>query len=439
MLARMLQDEKTLKIGSEELAVQLVKDLLEYNKPGASMADFAKYALENYESSGDYWKLMKDGTLVYDHSGWLVDEDGKAILNSDNKQIGADDIETGLLNILFGGTSGRAYTEYTFNQIFSTQNIMIGSGMEFVGGEDTILQRRWDSNQGDIKLNMNLVKISTGNTVADAVFSAMSPGVDRYKESDAFKLGIEFFVRSSSEYANSLDELKKNPQLTDTEYLQGRQQLEVVNREAAISFIESRTLPAERASRDIYQQDYLNAKEDLLQLQLDGSSGSFGSTLAQASLLLAGGRYIYGAENPFYASEAGVDCSGALLFSLQLMGYDLPRGTADDIIKALATKVTGDIRPGDINVRLNAAGTAEHMQTFVNGTDRVDPSGTERNTAANPASIKLRTTPLPAGYEVYRLDVDKLQKYYNPSRDIMGGKLTVSQFNAAWEKLSKYH
>jgi hypothetical protein len=83
----------------------------------------------------DYWTLRKDGTLVYDKSGWLKNEQNKYI-NIDGtlsdkpipgKTIGADGIETGLVNILFGGTSGKAY-DPNDPKVRATQSFLIASG-----------------------------------------------------------------------------------------------------------------------------------------------------------------------------------------------------------------------------------------------------------------------------------------------------------------------
>ncbi|GAB1433420.1 hypothetical protein MASR2M29_20460 [Spirochaetota bacterium] len=53
------------------------------------------------ENSGniDYWKLMEDGSLLYDKDGWLKDSKGNFIVDAKNKRIGDDAIEGGLLKI----------------------------------------------------------------------------------------------------------------------------------------------------------------------------------------------------------------------------------------------------------------------------------------------------------------------------------------------------
>ncbi|HWV46122.1 MAG TPA: hypothetical protein VN039_08910, partial [Nitrospira sp.] len=67
--------------------------------------------MAGYDSLADYWKLTKDGKLQYDGQGYLRDANGLYI-NTDGsrsqnpiagKTVGADGVETGLLNILNGG------------------------------------------------------------------------------------------------------------------------------------------------------------------------------------------------------------------------------------------------------------------------------------------------------------------------------------------------
>jgi hypothetical protein len=431
MADRMLRDGLSLQANP-----LLIDDLIAYYGTGGGMAAFAKYALENYDSSRDYWKLMNDGTLVNDNIGWLIDEEGNPILNSAGKQIGADGIETGLLNILFGGTSGRSYGEFTYDQVMAAQNIMILSSMKFTDGKSlSIFDRQWNGNEDGIKLNMDYTMIAVGDTIAGAVYSKISPEVDRYKTSDAAPPHVYSFLRDTTEHKALLNQLSNFSSLSDIERMDILRQLNVVNTESVIAYINDQLPPVQQANRKIYQQDYENAQNRLQQLQGDNS---FGSMLAQAALLLVGGQYIYGAENPLYAAESGVDCSGAVLFALRLMGYDLPRNTAHDTLTAFASKVTDETRIGDINARIEGERIV-HLQTLTGGVNRVDPFGGEQNSASNPATIIYQTTPIPSGHEAYRFDLNKIGKYYSPSKDIMSGKLTTSQFYLAWNDLLKYH
>ncbi len=61
---------------------------------------YLQYVNKNYDSSKDYWKLTRDGTLEYDRSGWLRDENGQIIQDENGNAIGADGVQTGLEKIL---------------------------------------------------------------------------------------------------------------------------------------------------------------------------------------------------------------------------------------------------------------------------------------------------------------------------------------------------
>jgi murein DD-endopeptidase MepM/ murein hydrolase activator NlpD len=143
---------------------------------------FNTYVDGNYDSSGDYWRLMRDGTLVNNNSGWLTDEDGRPILNANGERIGAGGIETGLLNILFGGTHNVGYDEYSDEQIGFVQGLMISALMNYTEGEnDDIRSRSWKGNATGQSLNMQQIMEGVGNTVAATVFA-------RYYEDSAFSI-----------------------------------------------------------------------------------------------------------------------------------------------------------------------------------------------------------------------------------------------------------
>jgi hypothetical protein len=136
--------------------------------------------LSNYDSSEDYWKLAYDGTLINDNQGYLRDENGKYI-NIDGtrtdkpiegKTIGAKGIETGLLNILFGGTTDAKYDQFSDGQISIAQDLMIAAGMKYKEGtKGDVKSRSWGGNTKGQELNMNTVMANAGNMVADKVFS----------------------------------------------------------------------------------------------------------------------------------------------------------------------------------------------------------------------------------------------------------------------------
>jgi hypothetical protein len=87
----------------------LLADAQNYSKymKSGDISAFNKYVSDTYDSSADYWKLIKDGSLAYDGSGWLKDEDGLYI-NKDGSHtkeqtaqtLGGAGIQGGLANIL---------------------------------------------------------------------------------------------------------------------------------------------------------------------------------------------------------------------------------------------------------------------------------------------------------------------------------------------------
>lgn len=115
---------------------------------------------------------MDDGTLVNDGSGWLVDERGRAIKNKDGKQIGADGLESGLLNILFGGTSGKGYNEFSVMEKVISFSILEDSGIgkSYPNGKYGMSNAQWDKNDSRA-LNMDYVMEYAGKTVATQVFT----------------------------------------------------------------------------------------------------------------------------------------------------------------------------------------------------------------------------------------------------------------------------
>ncbi|MDR2049627.1 MAG: hypothetical protein LBP69_09260 [Treponema sp.] len=118
--------------------------------------------LTSYDSSADYWRMRYDGTLVYDDSGWLRDEAGKYISVNGKRTdspgedtIGAENIKQGLLNILYGGTSGVALNSYSQKQQDRARDLINATG--YVRGA---------------QLDMSDIMIFSGNTVAETVFQA---------------------------------------------------------------------------------------------------------------------------------------------------------------------------------------------------------------------------------------------------------------------------
>jgi murein DD-endopeptidase MepM/ murein hydrolase activator NlpD len=128
--------------------------------------------LGNYDFSGDFWKLLDDGTLMNDNSGWLTDINNLPVKNNRGEQVGADGIETGLLNILYGGTHNVKYDEYAEDQISLAQSLMISAGMNYREGADGKMQSRsWSGNVKGQKLDMLYTMYRAGNSIAAQVFA----------------------------------------------------------------------------------------------------------------------------------------------------------------------------------------------------------------------------------------------------------------------------
>ena len=170
MALRMLDDGKAIQM-TENLATDITAYKLSQGLGDKAL--FADYVAKNYDASGDYWRLMDDGTLVNDGSGWLVDEHGRAIKNKDGEQIGAKNIEAGLLNILFGGTSGKGYNEFDFSERLLSFNILKNSGFSASYPEGELRgmhNAQWDKTD-ERALNMDYVMENAGGTIATQVFA----------------------------------------------------------------------------------------------------------------------------------------------------------------------------------------------------------------------------------------------------------------------------
>jgi len=188
MAIRMLNDGHSLPLNEN-----LIRDLVAYSL-GEDF--FNAYSDSFYDSSADYWKLMRDGTLVNDNKGWLVYENGKPILNEKDEWIGAGGIETGLLNILFGGTHGVGYDKYSDEQIRLAQMLMIGAGMKYTEDKDgNIRSRKWIGNEIGQSLDMQQIMQSVGATVAAPVFA-------RYYEENAHSF-MAWILRKNIDFSSN--------------------------------------------------------------------------------------------------------------------------------------------------------------------------------------------------------------------------------------------
>jgi len=175
--ATLAHTEMALRMMNEGLKINDKNITNDINAYSQGRDFFNAYVDENYDSSSDYWKLMRDGTLVNDNSGWLTDELGRPILNANGQQIGANGIETGLLNILFGGTHGVAYDNYNDDQKIYAQMLMRNAGMSYTVG---VNGGSWNNNVTGQSLNMQHVMQRVGDVVAAPVFA-------RYYEDNAIE------------------------------------------------------------------------------------------------------------------------------------------------------------------------------------------------------------------------------------------------------------
>ena len=154
---------------------------------------------------------------------------------------------------------------------------------------------------------------------------------------------------------------------------------------------------------------------------------------------LVGTKYVYGAENPLNVKEGGVDCSGALYYGLRTMGYILPyRSNAHTFLKEYTKEIERtQIMPGDLRALQTKEGRFYHVQTLMKSY-RINPSGDETNTQNNPGIVEKFDSPLPTTGVIRRLDEDKLKQYYDPGKDIIGGKLSVGLLDRAYSELLQY-
>lgn len=116
---------------------------------------------------------------------------------------------------------------------------------------------------------------------------------------------------------------------------------------------------------------------------------------------LVGGYYIWGGNDPRFIKDksgklvpvdlGGVDCSGAVLYGLKKMGYDIPDQSAHDIYNNLTEEVSEeDLKPGDlIFYDYRSDGKIDHVTTYT-GIARVNPRGGSKNTSIkNPGWISI--------------------------------------------------
>lgn len=157
----------------------LLKDVLalETFKTTGNIADYGQFITNTYDSSGDYWKLTWGGQLVNDGQGYLRDENGDYI-NSDGKRtkyithktIGADGLETGLLNII-NNSSNLSYALFSDEDIKTAQKIMMNAGLKVSNPNEDFRNYSWAGNYLGQKLNMYDFFSAAGKNVNDDIFN----------------------------------------------------------------------------------------------------------------------------------------------------------------------------------------------------------------------------------------------------------------------------
>jgi hypothetical protein len=75
MAIRMLQDGQVLA-----LSQNILNDLYAYFEAGGDAGKFNAFVDSNYDSTGDFWKLTKDGNILFDGRKSLYDEDGNLLV-----------------------------------------------------------------------------------------------------------------------------------------------------------------------------------------------------------------------------------------------------------------------------------------------------------------------------------------------------------------------
>ncbi len=150
--------------GADREEIAALREASQVNGDQSALAGI----LGSYDSTADYWKLMANGDLIDDGDGWLRDQNGNAITDKDGNRIGAAGKETGLLNILFGGTNNVAYKEFSDSQIMTVQQLMESSGLTHTGQVDP-RSRNWNASLG-ATINASSVLSGFGDTVATSVF-----------------------------------------------------------------------------------------------------------------------------------------------------------------------------------------------------------------------------------------------------------------------------
>ena len=146
-----------------------------------SNAEFSKYVAGNYDSSRDYWKLKKDGSIAYDGFASLRDEDGTIIRSASSMGVKETQVEGGLIQIL-------GLDKNNPEHIAAVQNMMKGSGMimnaEGFWNKDGVV-KTITQNGKTITLGMNLNQYNQDKTISlgmiGSLYKSLSVGKEIYQ------------------------------------------------------------------------------------------------------------------------------------------------------------------------------------------------------------------------------------------------------------------
>lgn len=157
----------------------IMKDLLavEHLKSTGNLQEYQSYLLSNYASSEDFWKLTWGGQIVNDGQGYLKDDNGNYI-NSDgtrtkektSKTLGAEGLETGLLNII-NNSSNLSYSMFSDEEVKAAQALMFKAGLKVSNPNDDFRNYSWAGNILGQKVNMYDFFVAAGKNVNDDIFN----------------------------------------------------------------------------------------------------------------------------------------------------------------------------------------------------------------------------------------------------------------------------
>jgi hypothetical protein len=128
----------------------------DYARSVGNVGIMAKYADALYDSSGDFWKLTKDGRLINDGHARVVDENGKEIISLEDLRMSEERDTIGALAKMFGISREKAAEINKANN----GSIQLGRGAG-IGGDDYV---------NALKYTLS----GTVNNMSDTIFNGMT-------------------------------------------------------------------------------------------------------------------------------------------------------------------------------------------------------------------------------------------------------------------------